>query len=107
MFAALILAATSAPSPASTRESNRYSADHERCMATGDAARAVTTGILDCNRAEIDRQDVRLNAAYRKAMSRLGPARKARLRALEKAWIKHRERNCDKQAEPQAGAACT
>ena len=74
-------------------------------MATGDAARAVTTGILDCNRAEIDRQDVRLNAAYRKAMSRLGPARKARLRALERAWIKHRERNCDKQAEPQAGGS--
>ena len=43
----------------------RYSAAYRTCLATGDAAKGVTSGLLDCNGAEIDRQDARLNRTYR------------------------------------------
>jgi len=79
------------------------SAEHDRCMSSGDAARGVTTGIVDCDREELDRQDHRLNAAYRKLMAGLAPARRVRLRNAERAWIRERDRRCEKAAEPEAG----
>lgn len=96
-----IAGASSAAVPA--REGYELSVEHDRCMASGDAARGVTVAIVNCNREELDRQDLRLNAAYRKVMARLGPARKARLRTAERAWIKDRERACERAAEPEAG----
>ena len=72
----------------------RYSAAYRTCMATGDAARGVTVGLLDCNGLEIDRQDARLNRTYRAVMARLGPRGRTRLRASERAWIGQRDRGC-------------
>ena len=72
----------------------RYSAAYRTCMATGDAAKGVTVGLLDCNGTEIDRQDDRLNRTYRTVMARLAPPARARLRASERAWIKQRDRSC-------------
>ena len=40
-----------------------YSAIHDHCMNSGDAAQGITSGILDCNGEEAERQDIRLNQA--------------------------------------------
>lgn len=81
----------------------RYSAAYRNCLATGDAAKGVTSGMLDCNGAEIDRQDARLNRTYRAVMARLAPPARARLRASERAWIGERDRSCRRAAKTAEG----
>jgi uncharacterized protein YecT (DUF1311 family) len=80
-------------------------AGYRRCMATGAAAEGVTSGIMDCLGAEIDRQDDRLNRTYRELMGRLPPARKTTLRNLQRAWIRQRDEGCAAEPEAQAGGS--
>lgn len=72
----------------------RLTRQYDRCMATGDAARGQTVAMKECNGAEIERQDARLNQAYVMVMKRLSAPRKAALRQSERAWIKARDRKC-------------
>lgn len=92
-LAALVLAGQASGRTATAVEA-RYSAAYRTCLATGDAARGVTSGLLDCSGAEIDRQDARLNQTYRAVMARLGPRGRTKLRASERAWIGERDRGC-------------
>ncbi len=80
----------------------RLTRDFDRCMKSGDAARGQTLAMFECNSAEIERQDQRLNQAYRMVMGRLSAPRKTRLRQSERAWITGRDRDC-KAAARQAG----
>lgn len=101
-LAALALAGPVSGRTASAVEA-RYSAAYRNCLATGDAAKGVTSGLLDCNGTEIDRQDARLNRTYRAVMARLGPHGRTKLRASERAWIGERDRSCRRAAKPSEG----
>ena len=72
----------------------QYSRYYNDCINSGDAAQGITVGILDCNGAEIDRQDARLNQAYKMVMMRLNVAQKAKLRISERTWIGKRDARC-------------
>jgi uncharacterized protein YecT (DUF1311 family) len=65
----------------------------------------VTSKILHCISAELDQQDSRLNAAYRKLMSKLATGRKRSLVEAQRAWIKFRKANCAFYHDPNGGSA--
>lgn len=83
----------------------RYSAEYDRCLNTGDAAQGVTSAMMSCTGLEIDRQDARLNQAYRMVMQRLRPNGKARLRTSERAWIARRDRGCRRSTDAIGGGS--
>ncbi|RWU25478.1 hypothetical protein DM813_07090 [Pseudomonas alkylphenolica] len=63
---------------------------YSQCMQTAQ----TTLDMNNCNGAEIDRQDARLNSAYKKAMATLEPAQQSQLRDAQRLWIKYRDANC-------------
>jgi uncharacterized protein YecT (DUF1311 family) len=65
----------------------------------------VTSKILDCISAELNRQDSRLNDAYKKLMSKIPKDRKRSLIEAQRAWIKFREANCGFYHDPNGGSA--
>lgn len=79
------------------------SREYNECMTRGDAARGVTPAMRECSGAELDRQDARLNQAYRMTMQRLPRARQAKLRTQQRAWIRQRDRACVREAMPFHG----
>jgi uncharacterized protein YecT (DUF1311 family) len=84
-------------SPASNMDSAvavRYSPEHGRCI---DAARGGDIAMIDCNDAEVERQDVALNQVYRGLLGRLPSAQAARLRASQRAWLRNGEGYCTKE----------
>ena len=83
----------------------RYTAAFKTCIKTGEAARGVTSAMMSCLGEENDRQDVRLNGAYKAAMKRLGGAQKTKLRAGQRAWIGQRDSTCTKTAEEAGGGS--
>lgn len=101
--AILGFAAPGAAQPASVEA--QYSPAFNHCMATGDARRGITVAIMSCLGLENDRQDVQLNRAYRLAMARLAPRRRAQLQQSERAWLRTRERTCDAQSGEDDGTA--
>ena len=103
--AAMVLLSVAGAAGAQTQAQveRRYSAVYDRCLATGDAARGVTSAMMSCTGAEIERQDARLNQAYRMAMMRLTPAARTRLRASERRWIAQRDRGCRRSARTYEG----
>lgn len=70
------------------------------CM---DKSGGVTVEMLDCIAAETERQDLRLNKAYKDVMAELTPQRKKQLQEAQRAWIKYRDANCDFYADPDGG----
>lgn len=64
------------------------SQEYEKCMTAGDIASA------ECSGDEYDRQDKRLNSAY-KAIIKSKPG----LKAEQRAWIKLRDKSCIKPSE--------
>ena len=101
--AALVALALAGQASGRTAVEARYSAAYRTCLATGDAAKGVTSGMLDCNGAEIDRQDARLNRTYRAVMARLAPPARTKLRASERAWIGERDRSCRRDSKVAEG----
>lgn len=81
----------------------QYSAEYGQCMASGDAARGTTMGILDCMGQENARQDVRLNQAYKLAMQPSSEVSQTTLRQSERLWLKDREATCTADASPFEG----
>jgi uncharacterized protein YecT (DUF1311 family) len=69
----------------------------EACLNSGDAAKGVSVAMGACVRDELAVQDARLNAAYKSAMAKRGPAEQAKLRIEERAWIKRRDADCEAQ----------
>ena len=76
--------------------SDRYSA----CL---EQSGGVTVNILNCISTETERQDNRLNKAYKKIMENLSPDRKKQLRSVQRLWIKYRDANCGFYADPNGG----
>lgn len=86
-------------SSAAATESREY----RHCLATSEAAQGATYAMVGCTYDEIDRQDARLNEAYRLVMRRLTPARRIILRIEERRWIAARDRRCEQAAAREDG----
>ena len=67
------------------------------------AVEGATADMFACNGDELDRQDARLNNAYKKLISKLSRDRKKALLKAQRAWIKFREANCDYYTDPHGG----
>ncbi len=81
----------------------RYTRDYDRCLKAGDAAKGVTSAMMDCIGLEIDRQDARLNQTYKRVMARLNPAGKTSLRSAQRGWIKQRDARCRRESDANGG----
>ena len=79
------------------------SKEHSDCV--DKASKGTTADMFQCEGEELDRQDARLNDAYKKLMSKLSPDRKKALLKAQRAWIKFREANCDYWYDPHGGTA--
>ncbi|TAN65862.1 MAG: DUF1311 domain-containing protein [Methylobacter sp.] len=71
------------------------------CM---DQAGGVTPSMVECMNAETERQDVRLNKAYKDIMAGLSAGRKKQLQEAQRLWIKYRKANCDFYYDPDGGS---
>ena len=102
---AMIFGACQAHAASKSPVELRYSASFNRCMATGDAAQGITSGMIECTEAERHFQDGKLNQAYKMVMSRLPMNRQDGLRASERNWIKVRDAVCEKQRREDGGGS--
>ncbi|RXH18345.1 lysozyme inhibitor LprI family protein [Bradyrhizobium guangzhouense] len=66
--------------------SAQQSAEFDACVAEADG---VSSKMLDCGKAEINKWDVRLNAAYQTLLHRSVDKTRARLQEQQRAWLKH------------------
>jgi uncharacterized protein YecT (DUF1311 family) len=105
LFAVAIgLAGVAAAGAQTTTQINaRYSHDYDRCLKTGDAAKGITSAMMDCIGLEIDRQDARLNQTYKRVMVRLNSAGKTGLRTVQRGWIKQRDSRCSRESDANGG----
>lgn len=96
-FAALAIAAAS---HAASAHEIGLSKQHAACM---DKSGGTTMGMVECITAETQRQDARLNRAYKAVMAELSPERKKQLLEAQRAWIKFRDANCSFYNDPDGG----
>ncbi|MFK8332928.1 lysozyme inhibitor LprI family protein [Pseudomonas sp. BJa5] len=82
----IALMTTIAPLAIAQGDSPAYS----QCMKTA----TTTLDMNNCNGAEIERQDARLNSAYKTAMAGLETDQQGKLRDAQRLWIKYRDANC-------------
>ena len=66
--------------------SAQQSAGFDACVALADG---VSSKMLDCGKAEIDKWDARLNAAYQTLMHSSADERRRQLQQEQRAWLKH------------------
>lgn len=95
--AAIILGTVTAHAASKSPVEQRYSTTYNRCMASGDAAQGITSGMIDCTESERNFQDGKLNQAYKMVMARLPVSRQDDLRRSERSWIKARDAICAKE----------
>lgn len=109
LLAVAIGLAGSVPAGAQTAKQveARYSRDYDRCLKTGDAAKGVTSAMMDCMGSENERQDARLNQAYKMVMTRLSPKAKGVLRTSQRNWIKQRDARCRAAAAEMEGGSAS
>lgn len=67
------------------------SPDHGKCL---ERSGGVTADMLDCDSAEMARQDKRLNGAYQRLMSSASETQRSALRDGQRAWLAYRKTNC-------------
>ena len=65
-----------------------------RCLSGKRAQAGEFPAILDCYTADYRREDRRLNAAYRRALSGFSTARRRRIIDDQRRWIKARDKRC-------------
>jgi uncharacterized protein YecT (DUF1311 family) len=99
LFAALLIIA---PAPAFGQQEDQYSAEWKKCI---DAAGGSDLNMKDCNDAEAQRQDTKLNEVYKRLMSQLPPGRKKQLQEVQRLWIKYTDANCGFLDDPDGGTA--
>ena len=97
----LFLAVSLAPATVLMAEQTRFSPEFGRCM---DASGGVTMAMLECISAEHEKQDARLNAAYKKLMVTLTEERKNSLREAQRAWMKFRDAYSSFLYDPDGGS---
>lgn len=70
------------------------------CMDQSDGS---TPSMIECMGAETERQDVRLNKAYKDIMAGLSSERQKQLQEAQRLWLKYRKANCDFYYDPDGG----
>jgi uncharacterized protein YecT (DUF1311 family) len=93
------LAIAAAPIAASAHETG-LSKPYAACM---DKSGGVTMDMIGCITAEYQRQDARLNKAYKALMAELPPPRKTQLQEAQRSWINYRDANCAFYDDPDGG----
>ncbi len=88
-MAAAALGFTAIAASAQAAQKPGYSKSFDACMAEANS----TYDMDQCNGAELKARDAALNAAYAKALGRVGAA-SAGLKASERAWIAYRDADC-------------
>jgi uncharacterized protein YecT (DUF1311 family) len=56
-----------------------------------------------CAARDYEREDKRLNQAYRDVVAKLEPAKRDKLREVQRAWLSYRDLNCEFQSEDYVG----
>lgn len=79
----------------------RYSREYSRCMDTSQ----TTSDTVNCQLAEIDIHDAKLNNIYKIKMSKLTNKYKLKLRNSQREWIKHRDSTCKNEAKIEEGGS--
>ncbi|MGL5839057.1 MAG: lysozyme inhibitor LprI family protein [Sphingorhabdus sp.] len=80
----------------------RYTKTYTACLESREGM--STYGMQNCAETEYDRQDARLNQAYKMVMARQNAAGKTKLRDLQRRWIKNRDAICtEERAEWEGG----
>ena len=72
-----------------------------KCLATLEGSSVA--GRRECLGAENNRQNVRMNAAYKNALARLNLPRQPILRESQRAWLKFVGTQCELEAGPPTG----
>lgn len=73
----------------------------ELCLAR---AGGVTADMIECIGTETERQDARLNQAYKALRATLNAARQKQLQDAQRAWISFRDGNCAFYYDPDGGS---
>ena len=58
-----------------------------------------------CAAKDYEREDARLNKTYKELMNKLEPDRREKLKALETAWLKFRDLQCNFDSAPNEGGS--
>ena len=80
----------------------QLSQQFEHCIKKSDG---VTFDMMECIGQEVQRQDARLNKAYKVLMVDLSPERKKQLREAQRAWLQFRDTNCGFYYDPDGGSS--
>ena len=75
---------------------------HSDCI---DRSDGNTWAMIDCDQAELERQDAALNANYRALLALLDEKRRKELKEVQRAWIRFRDLNCAFYNDPEGGQA--
>jgi len=67
------------------QDKDLLTAEYAKCI---EQSGGTDPGMLDCMGAEAQRQDKRLNDAYKKLMNELKPERRKELQEAQRLWIK-------------------
>ena len=70
-------------------------------------ASGVLRAIVDCEAEEFSIQDAKLNRIYRKVMAATPRAREAKLRAVQRSWVRRRDPLCKAAALREDGSIHT
>ena len=69
-----------------------------------DNAGGITSNLRDCNAAQYDRPNFRLNLEYGRALARLpNQAERTRLRNLQREWLRTRWNSCHREQDKEGG----
>ena len=98
-FLLAVLAIAGVPHIVSAHETGLRK-QYAACM---DKSGGVTMDMIECITAENQRQDARLNKAYKTLMAELSPERRKQLLEAQRAWIKYRDANCSFYNDPDGG----
>jgi uncharacterized protein YecT (DUF1311 family) len=81
-------------------DDNGLSQTFSTCM---DQPNGSTASMIECMGAETERQDVRLNKAYKDMMGSLTAERNKQLQEVQRLWLKYRKASCDFYYDPDGG----
>jgi len=77
--------------PAFAADTVKLTAEYEKC---GARAESNTSRLQDCEAAEFERQDRRLNSAYRSLLPLLPKSKAEELRTVQRKWLEYIEAKC-------------
>ncbi len=90
----LILVAAVSLSCVVAHAQSKRSPQHEKCMDSIDHGGMKNSQMATCTAEEVKRQDVTLNAEYRRLRESLSPAQRESLLTAQRSWLKFREDWC-------------